>query len=116
MSMDVVDYDIRGAEMQFVEVELDPGESAVAEAGSMMYMTFAAMFVAQLYGIHLSLAEQITMMLTLMVTSKGIAGVPRASLIIIQGAMAQFHIPEAGLVLILAGLGLQQWQKAPPDG
>ena len=70
--------------------------------GSMMYMTFAALFIAQLYGIHLTAAQQITMMLTLMITSKGIAGVPRASLVIIQGAMAQFNIPEAGLVLILA--------------
>lgn len=70
--------------------------------GSMMYMTFASMFIAQAYGIHLSLGEQITMLLVLMVTSKGIAGVPRASLVVIAASLSMFHIPEAGLLLILA--------------
>jgi Na+/H+-dicarboxylate symporter len=70
--------------------------------GSMMYMTFATMFVAQAYGIELSLTQQILMLLTLMITSKGVAGVPRASLVVITATMAQFNIPEAGLVLILA--------------
>jgi Na+/H+-dicarboxylate symporter len=68
----------------------------------MMYMTFASMFIAQAYGIHLSLGEQITMLLVLMVTSKGIAGVPRASLVVIAASLSMFHIPEAGLLLILA--------------
>lgn len=70
--------------------------------GSMMYMTFAALFIAQAYGIDLSIGQQITMLLVLMVTSKGIAGVPRASLVVIAATMPLFHIPEAGLLLILA--------------
>lgn len=70
--------------------------------GSMMYMTFASIFIAQAYGIDLSLGQMITMLLVLMVTSKGIAGVPRASLVIIAATLAQFNIPEAGLLLILA--------------
>ena len=70
--------------------------------GSMMYMTFASIFIAQLYGIDLTLGQEITMLLTLMLTSKGMAAVPRASLVVIAGTMAQFGLPEAGLVLILA--------------
>ncbi|HYG49167.1 MAG TPA: dicarboxylate/amino acid:cation symporter [Allosphingosinicella sp.] len=70
--------------------------------GSMMYMTFATIFVAQAYGIELSMTQQILMLLTLMITSKGVAGVPRASLVVITATMAQFNIPEAGLILILA--------------
>ncbi len=69
--------------------------------GSMMYCTFATMFIAQAYGIEITIAQQITMLLLLMVTSKGMAGVPRASLVVIAAAMAQFHIPEAGLLLLL---------------
>ncbi len=70
--------------------------------GSMMYMTFATLFIAQLYGMHIPFATQIVMLLTLMITSKGMAAVPRASLVVISAVMADFHIPEAGLVLILA--------------
>ena len=70
--------------------------------GSMMYCSFATMFIAQAYGIHLSVAQQLTMMLLLMVTSKGIASVPRASLVVISSTLGAFHIPEAGLLLILA--------------
>lgn len=70
--------------------------------GSMMYMTFATMFIAQAYGIDLSLSQQITMLLVLMVTSKGVAGVPRASLVVIAATLSFFDIPEAGLLLILA--------------
>ena len=69
--------------------------------GSMMYCTFATLFIAQAYGIEFSLAEQITMLLVLMVTSKGIAGVPRASLVVIAATLVQFNIPEAGLLLLL---------------
>jgi Na+/H+-dicarboxylate symporter len=69
--------------------------------GSMMYMTFASIFIAQAYGIHLSLGEQVTMLLVLMITSKGMAGVPRASLVVIAATLAQFDIPAAGLVLLL---------------
>jgi Na+/H+-dicarboxylate symporter len=70
--------------------------------GSMMYMTFASIFIAQAYGIDLSIGTEIAMLLTLMVTSKGIAGVPRASLVVITATLAQFNIPEAGILLILA--------------
>jgi len=70
--------------------------------GSMMYMTFATIFIAQAYGIHLTLGQEITMLLVLMVTSKGMAGVPRASLVVIAATMSMFRIPEAGLLLILA--------------
>jgi Na+/H+-dicarboxylate symporter len=69
--------------------------------GSMMYMTFASLFIAQAYGIHLGLEQQISMLLVLMITSKGIAGVPRASLVVIAGTLAMFDIPEAGLLLLL---------------
>ncbi|OYX40738.1 MULTISPECIES: dicarboxylate/amino acid:cation symporter [unclassified Sphingomonas] len=70
--------------------------------GSMMYMTFASIFIAQAYGIDLSWSTMIQMLLILMITSKGIAGVPRASLVVITGTLAQFNIPEAGILLILA--------------
>lgn len=69
--------------------------------GSMMYMTFASLFIAQSYNIHLSIPTQISMLLVLMLTSKGIAGVPRASLVVIAGTLATFNIPEAGLALLL---------------
>ena len=70
--------------------------------GSMMYMTFATIFIAQAYGINLSIGQEITMLLVLMITSKGMAGVPRASLVVISATMSMFRIPEAGLLLILA--------------
>ena len=69
--------------------------------GSMMYCTFATLFIAQAYGIELSVGTQITMLLILMLTSKGMAGVPRASLVVIAATLNQFNIPEAGLLLIL---------------
>lgn len=69
--------------------------------GSMMYMTFASLFIAQVYGIHLDIWQQVTMLLVLMLSSKGIAGVPRASLVVIAGTLSMFHIPEAGLILLL---------------
>ena len=69
--------------------------------GSMMYMTFASLFIAQSYGIHLPLGTQLSMLLILMLTSKGIAGVPRASLVVIAGTLSTFNIPEAGLALLL---------------
>ncbi|MBC7553296.1 MAG: dicarboxylate/amino acid:cation symporter [Taibaiella sp.] len=69
--------------------------------GSMMYMTFASLFIAQTYGIHLDGSTQMSMLLVLMLTSKGIAGVPRASLVVIAGTLATFKIPEAGLALLL---------------
>jgi Na+/H+-dicarboxylate symporter len=69
--------------------------------GSMMYTTFAVLFIAQAYKIDLSTSQQITMLLLLMVTSKGMAGVPRASLVVIAATLATFNIPEAGLLLIM---------------
>lgn len=70
--------------------------------GSMMYMTFATLFIAQAYGIHLPATDQLLMLLVLLFTSKGVAGVPRASLIVISATLGLFNIPEAGLLLILA--------------
>jgi Na+/H+-dicarboxylate symporter len=70
--------------------------------GSMMYCSFATIFIAQAYGIDLTLGQEITMLLLLMVTSKGMAGVPRASLVVIAATLSFFNIPEAGLLLILA--------------
>ncbi len=69
--------------------------------GSMMYMTFASLFIAQTYSIHLDFGTQISMLLVLMLTSKGVAGIPRASLVVIAGTLATFKIPEAGLALLL---------------
>jgi Na+/H+-dicarboxylate symporter len=69
--------------------------------GSMMYCTFATVFIAQAYNIELSLGQQVTMLLLLMVTSKGMAGVPRASLVVIAATLSTFNIPEAGLLLII---------------
>lgn len=69
--------------------------------GSMMYCTFATLFIAQVYGVEMSIAQQVTMLGLLMVTSKGMAGVPRASLVVIAATLAYFDLPEAGLLLIL---------------
>lgn len=69
--------------------------------GSMMYMTFAVLFIAQAYGIDMPLSEQLIMLLVLLFTSKGVAGVPRASLIVIAATLSMFNIPEAGLLLLL---------------
>jgi Na+/H+-dicarboxylate symporter len=69
--------------------------------GSMMYMTFASIFIAQAYGIDLSLGTQLTMLLVLMLTSKGIAGVPRASLVVVAATCGMFKIPIEGIALIL---------------
>ncbi|MBK8515123.1 MAG: dicarboxylate/amino acid:cation symporter [Saprospiraceae bacterium] len=69
--------------------------------GSMMYMTFGSLLIAQAYGINLTLSQQITMLLVLMVTSKGIAAVPRASLVVIAATIAGFGIPEIGIALLL---------------
>ncbi|MCC6599294.1 MAG: dicarboxylate/amino acid:cation symporter [Crocinitomicaceae bacterium] len=99
--------------------------------GSMMYMTFASLFIAQSYGIQMSIGDQLIMLLTLMVTSKGIAGVPRASLVVIAGTLATFNIPEEGILLLLgidhildmgrsatnvvgnavAAVGVSKWEK-----
>lgn len=69
--------------------------------GSMMYMTFASIAIAQASGIHMDLGTQLTMLLVLMLTSKGIAGVPRASLVVVAATCAMFNIPPEGIALIL---------------
>lgn len=69
--------------------------------GSMMYMTFASLAIAQAYGIHIDLGTQLTMLLVLMLTSKGIAGVPRASLVVVAATCSMFGIPPEGIALIL---------------
>ncbi|MBK6829265.1 MAG: dicarboxylate/amino acid:cation symporter [Flavobacteriales bacterium] len=69
--------------------------------GSMMYMTFASLFIAQVYGIHMDFGTQMTMLLTLMLTSKGIAGVPRASLVVVAATLGMFGVPVEGIALIL---------------
>lgn len=89
-----------GCENRIVSFVLPLGYSFNLD-GSMMYMTFASMFIAQSYGIHLDFPTQMSMLLVLMLTSKGIAGVPRASLVVIAGTLATFDIPEAGLALLL---------------
>lgn len=70
--------------------------------GSMMYMSFATIFIAQAYGIDLSIGTQIVILLTLMISSKGIAAVPRASLVVITGTLAMFGLPVEGVAIILA--------------
>jgi len=69
--------------------------------GSMMYMTFASIFIAQVYGVNLDTGAQLTMLIVLMLTSKGIAGVPRASLVVVAATCGMFHIPIEGVALIL---------------
>jgi Na+/H+-dicarboxylate symporter len=69
--------------------------------GSMMYMTFASLFLAQAYGVEITFGQQIVLLLTLLVTSKGIAGVPRASLVVIAATVSSFGIPEAGILLLM---------------
>ncbi len=69
--------------------------------GTMMYCTFATLFIAQAYGVHLSFAQQVSMLAILMLTSKGMAAVPRASLVVIAPTPGQFDIPEAGLLVVM---------------
>lgn len=69
--------------------------------GSTLYLSLASVFVAQAAGVHMPLGTQIMMMLTLMLTSKGVAGVPRASLVILAGTLGTFHLPLEGITLIL---------------
>ncbi len=70
--------------------------------GSMMYASFATIFIAQAYGIDLSIGTQIMILLTLMISSKGIAAVPRASLVVITATLAMFDLPVEGIALVLA--------------
>jgi Na+/H+-dicarboxylate symporter len=70
--------------------------------GSMMYMSFATIFIAQAYGIDLPIGTQIMILLTLMISSKGVAAVPRASLVVITGTLGMFGLPVEGVALLLA--------------
>jgi proton glutamate symport protein len=69
--------------------------------GTTLYLSMAAMFVAQAAGVHMTLGEQLVMMLTLMLTSKGVAGVPRAALVILAGTLTAFHLPVEGFAILL---------------
>jgi len=69
--------------------------------GSMLYMSFASLFVAQAYGVQLTLGQEVSMLLVLMLTSKGIAGVPRAALVVVAGTLSLYNIPQQGLLLLL---------------
>jgi Na+/H+-dicarboxylate symporter len=90
-----------GLRRQIVSFVLPLGYSFNLD-GSMMYCTFAVMFIAQAFNVDLSLAQQVTLLFLMMITSKGLAGVPRASLVVIAAALPYFHLPEAGIPLILA--------------
>lgn len=70
--------------------------------GSMLYMTFASLFIAQAYGIQLTIGQEISMLLVLMLTSKGMAGVPRAALVVVAGTLTMYNIPQQGMLLLLA--------------
>jgi Na+/H+-dicarboxylate symporter len=89
-----------GAPRKIVSFVLPLGYSFNLD-GSTMYTTFAALFIAQAYAIHLTLGQQMLMMAILMITSKGIAGVPRASLVVIMAVLPYFHIPLEGIALVL---------------
>jgi Na+/H+-dicarboxylate symporter len=69
--------------------------------GSMLYCSFATLFIAQVYGIELGFGQQALLLAVLMLTSKGIAGVPRASLVVVAATLPQFHLPQAGVLLLL---------------
>jgi proton glutamate symport protein len=69
--------------------------------GTTLYLSLASIFVAQAAGVHLTIGEQVFMLLTLMLTSKGVAGVPRASMVILLGTLASFHLPMEAAIMIL---------------
>jgi proton glutamate symport protein len=69
--------------------------------GTTLYLSLASIFIAQAAGVHLTVGEHVFMMLTLMLTSKGVAGVPRASMVILMGTLASFHLPVEGVLVIL---------------
>jgi proton glutamate symport protein len=81
--------------------------------GTTLYLSLASIFVAQAAGVNLTVAQQVFMMLTLMLTSKGVAGVPRAALVILLGTLASFHLPVEGVIVILGVDELMTW-PAPP--
>jgi proton glutamate symport protein len=70
--------------------------------GTTLYLSLTSVFVAQLFGVPMTFGQQIIMMLTLMVTSKGVAGVPRAALVVLTATLAQFQLPLEGAAILLA--------------
>jgi Na+/H+-dicarboxylate symporter len=90
-----------GLSRQLVSFVLPLGYSFNLD-GSMMYLTFATMFIAQIYHINMSILQQVGVLLLMMVTSKGVAGVPRGSLVVLAATLPVFHLPESGLLIVLA--------------
>jgi Na+/H+-dicarboxylate symporter len=90
-----------GLERRIVSFVLPLGYSFNLDGG-MMYCAFASIFIAQAYGIDMPVSRQIALLLMLMITTKGMAGVPRASLVVLTATLPYFHLPEAGIVLVLA--------------
>ena len=70
--------------------------------GTTLYLSLASVFVAQLFGVPMTFGQQMVMMLTLMITSKGVAGVPRAALVVLTATLAQFKLPLEGAAILLA--------------
>jgi proton glutamate symport protein len=89
-----------GVPPHIVAFVLPTGYSFNAD-GSTLYLSLASVFVAQAAGINLSLGQQLLMMLTLMLTSKGVAGVPRQALVLLAGALSTFHLPMEGVAVLL---------------
>ena len=89
-----------GVPRRIVAFVLPPGYSFNLD-GTTLYLSLASMFVAQAAGVQLTIGQQIMMLLTLMLTSKGVAGVPRASLVILAGTLATYGLPLEGVTLIL---------------
>ena len=96
----VVELENFGCSPKIVSFVLPLGYSFNLD-GSMLYMTFASLFIAQAYGVPLTLGQEISLLLTLMLTSKGVAGVPRAALVVIAGTLSMYNIPQQGLLLLL---------------
>jgi proton glutamate symport protein len=69
--------------------------------GSALYLSLASVFVAQAAATHMPLSQQLMMMLTLMLTSKGVAGIPRSAIVVLTGTLASFSLPVAGIALLL---------------
>ena len=98
----VVGYVINPSVTEPATLQALAGALVIGSPVSMMYCAFAMVFIAQAYGIDLDWGQKITMLLLLMVTSKGMTSVPRASLVVIAATLVFFELPEAGLLLILA--------------
>lgn len=103
--------ELMGAPPHIVAFVLPTGYSFNLD-GSTLYLALASLFVAQAAGIHMPLSQQLLMMLTLMLTSKGVAGVPRAALVILAGTVATFGLPAAGVVLLLGADPLMDMARA----